>query len=196
MGGCARSGCRRRAAGLYPWAALLGKIADLAAWHKPRRHATLLYTGDLQRLEAEERAATEAFLAHQQAWTDAVRQLLANDPELHRAASEPVLMAYTRLLQFGDSSSLQVAMPWSQERLFHHCPLDFAGSYTTIALRWDKQEMSFDPWPFGVDHFTVSLQGRVLDQSTFANHAAYQAALAAAPLHTLTWEVAPITAGG
>ena len=86
-------------------------------------------------------------------------------------------------------------MPWSQERLFHHCPVDFVGNYTTITLRWEGQEMSFDPWPFGVDHFRVSLQGRELDQATFANHAAYQAALAAAPLHTLTWEVAPRSAG-
>ena len=155
------------------------------------RHAALLYTADLQRMEEGERRATEAFIAQQEAWTEEVRALLANDAELHHAASEAVLMAHTRLLQFGDSSSLQVTMPWSQERLFHHAPVDFVGTYTTITLRWEGQEMSFDPWPFDVDHFTVSIHGRLLEQSTFLDNATYQAALRAAPLHTLTWHVAP-----
>jgi hypothetical protein len=153
------------------------------------RHATLLYSGDLQRLEGEERRATEAFIAKQGDWTNEVRQWLAGDAELHHAASEPVLTAHTRLLQFGDSSSLQVAMPWSHERLFAYCPVDFVGTYTTITMRWAAQEITFDPWPFGVDHFTVSLQGRLLDQNTFPSRTTYQAALAAAPLHSLSWHV-------
>lgn len=159
------------------------------------RHASLLYRGDLQRMEDGERAATEAFLSKQEAWTEAVRRLLADDEELRYAASEAVLMAHTRLLKFGDSSSLQVAMPWSQERRLAHCPVDFVGTYTAIMMRWDGQEISFDPWPFDVDHFTVSLHGRLLDQSTFPSNAAYQRALAEAPFHTLVWHVAPAAAG-
>jgi hypothetical protein len=57
-------------------------------------------------------------------------------------------------------------------------------------MRWVEQQITFDPWPFGVQHFTVNIQGRLLDQSTFPSHNAYQAALAAAPLHRLTWHVA------
>jgi hypothetical protein len=125
-----------------------------------------------------------------------VRQALAGDAELARAASEPVLVAHTRLLQFGDSASLQVAMPWSQERLFPHCPIDFVGSYTAITMRWQGQKIEFDPWPFGVDRFSVSLHGRLLDQSIFPSHEAYRLALAAAPLQTLTWEVGPSALGG
>jgi hypothetical protein len=159
------------------------------------RHATLLYMGDLQRLHGEELRVTEAFIAQQEHWTNAVRQWLAGDTELHRAANELVLTSNTRLLQFGDSSSLQVVMPWSNERLFPHCPVDFVGTYTSITLRWEGQEITFDPWPFGVDHFTVSIHGRLLDHSIFPSHAAYQAALAAAPLHTLVWHVTPERAG-
>lgn len=155
------------------------------------RHASLLYTGDLQRLEGDEERATRAFIAHQERWTEKVRSWLAQDAELHRAAKEAVLMAHTRLLQFGDSSSLQVAMPWSQTRLFAHSPVDFVGTYTEITMRWEGQQISYDPWPFGVDHFIVSLHGRLLDQATFPDNAAYRAALAAAaPLHTLEWQVA------
>ncbi|MCC6453613.1 MAG: DUF3891 family protein, partial [Caldilineaceae bacterium] len=127
-------------------------------------------------------------------WINQVRQLLAGDAELRHAANEPVLMAHTRLLQFGDSSSLQVAMPWSHERLFQLCPVDFAETYATITMRWEGQAISYDPWPFDVDHFTVSVQGRLLDQSTFADNVAYRAALAAAPLHQMRWDVAPLRA--
>jgi hypothetical protein len=155
------------------------------------RHATLLYTGDLQRLNEEERRATEQFIAQQESWANGVRQRLAGDPALHHAASEPVLTAHTRLLQFGDSSSLQVTIPWSNERIFVHCPVDFVGTYTSITLHCAEQEITFDPWPFGVDHFSVSIHGRLLDQNRFPDYAAYHAALAAAPLHTLTWHVAP-----
>ena len=155
------------------------------------RHAALLYAGDLQRLEGDELRATEAFIAQQERWINAVRQRLSGDAALRHAASEPVLMAHTRLLQFGDSSSLQVAMPWGHERLFPLCPVDFAGTYATITLRWEGQTISYEPWPFDVDHFTVSVQGRLLDQSTFADNGAYRAALAAAPLTQMRWEVAP-----
>jgi hypothetical protein len=140
-------------------------------------------------LQGDEREATEAFVAKQAEWTNAVRQTLAVDAELHHAAAEAVLMAHTRLLQFGDSASLQVAMPWSHERLFPHCPIDFVGDYTAIRMRWEGQQIAFDPWPFSVDHFTVSLHGRLLDQSVFPDHGAYRAALADAPLQALTWEV-------
>lgn len=168
-----------RAAAQHPYMGLLTS-----------RHATLLYESDLQRLTGDERHATETFIAHQKRWTDQVRQQLAHDPLLHHAAAEPVLMAHTRLVQFGDSSSLQVAMPWSQERLFAHCPVDFVGTYTALTMHWEGQAITYDPWPFDVDHFTVTLHGRLLDQQTFPDNATYRAALAAAPLHTLEWHVA------
>ena len=159
------------------------------------RHTCLLYQSGLHLLGEEERRATEEFIAQQERWIDEVRQELAQDAALHHAASEPVLMAHTHLLQFGDFSSLQVTMPWSQERLFPHSPVDFVGTYASITMRWEGQEISFDPWPFGVDHFAVSIHGRLLNQAKFDSHAAYQAALAAAPLQTLVWQVAPLTAG-
>lgn len=44
---------------------------------------------------------------------------------------------------------------------------------------------------FAVDHFTVSIHGRLLSQRTFAHVAAYQAALRAAPIVSLSWDVLP-----
>lgn len=154
------------------------------------RHAALLYTADINRLEGDERRATEAFIARQEVWIDEMRQWLAGDETLRHASTEAVLMAHTRLLQFGDSSSLQVSMPWSHERVFVHCPVDFVGNYTSITMRWEGNEISYDPWPFNVDHFTVRVHGKLLDLATFPDDATYQAALAVAPLHWLTWHVA------
>lgn len=153
------------------------------------RHAALLYTADINRLEGDERRATEEFIARQEVWIEEMRQWFANDETLRHAATEPVLMAHTRLLQFGDSSSLQVSMPWSKERIFVHCPVDFVGNYTSITMRWEGNEITYDPWPFDVEHFTVTVHGKLLDQATFPDDQAYQAALAVAPLHVLTWHV-------
>jgi hypothetical protein len=153
------------------------------------RHATLLYTGDTGQLSEAEQKATRAFIDEQAGATERMRDLLADNHEVHHAASDLVLLSHTRLLQFGDSSSLQVTIPWGKERIFAHCPVDFMGSYTAITMRWEANGIAFDPWPFGVDSFMVSIHGRLLSENTFDSHASYRAALAAAPMQTLTWRV-------
>ncbi len=153
------------------------------------RHAVLLYQGDLPDLAPDEHRATTAFIAEQDALLGRVRQAVAGDDELRRATEDAPLYAHTRLLQIGDATSLQVTIPWGPTRRLADCPVDFAGALTAITLTWDKDVMSFDPWPFGVDEFSIGVHGRVLDRPTFPNHAAYQAALAAAPLRRLRWRV-------
>ena len=49
--------------------------------------------------------------------------------------------------------------------------------------------ITFDPWPFGSDSFTVSVHGKLLSQRAFPDHESYHAALAAAPFAQLTWTV-------
>lgn len=167
-----------RAAAQHPYAGLLVS-----------RHASLLYQGDLPNLEPEERRATEAFLAEQEELLRRVRQRVAGDAELRRATEDAPLSAHTRLLQIGDAASLQVTIPWGKTRELAGCPVDLAGTRTQITLTWEGEEIHFDPWPFGVDAFTVSVHGRVLDPTPLPNHAAYQAALAAAPLRPLKWRI-------
>jgi hypothetical protein len=167
-----------RAAAQHPYAGLLVS-----------RHAYRLYQGDLPNLAPAEHRATELFLAEQDDLLRRMRALLAGDEELRRATEDAPLDGNTRLLQIGDSASLQVTIPWGRTRTFPRCPVDFAGTLTEITLTCEGDEIHFDPWPFGIDAFTVSIHGRLLDPTPFPTHAAYQAALASAPLRQLRWRV-------
>lgn len=153
------------------------------------QHAAALYAADLDRLQGDEQAAVAAFIAEQEALVADVRKKVA--PDLARALSPVTLAAHTRLLQFGDTASLQVCMPWGSTRTFAGCPVDFAGETTEIHMAWEGTTIHFTPWPVGVDRFSVSIHGRRLATTHFASHAAYQAALDAAPYGTLSWDVVP-----
>lgn len=168
----------QRAAAQHPYAGLL-----------VGQHAALLYMPDLPRLPVGERQATEALLADQADYLAYLQQLFATDPEMSAALEEATVLAHTRLLQFGDSASLQVLMPWANSRTFPHAPVDFRGEYTPVTMQWAGQTIHFAPWPFAVDEFTVTIHGRLLDQRHFESEAAYHAALAVAPLQRLTWRV-------
>lgn len=155
-------------------------------------HAARLYAADLDRLTGAEHTAVATFIAEQDALVVEARDKFAGDKGFPAQAFTPATLdAHTSLLQFGDFASLQVCMPWSPTRTFAACPVDFQGETTSIEMTWEGQTITFAPWPFGVDHFTVSIQGRRLTQTHFSTHAAYQAALAAAPYMTLTWQVIP-----
>lgn len=94
-----------------------------------------------------------------------------------------------RLLRFGDTASLQVCMPWASNRVIRMLPVDYAGTYGKTLMTFDDATITFDPWPFDVDHFEVDIWGRLLDERTFPSEAAYHAALAAAPWQRLCWQV-------
>ena len=67
--------------------------------------------------------------------------------------------------------------------------MDGAATYTTIQMWYDGETITFDPWPFGVAQFAVQIHGRLLTERQFEETGDYQAALDAAPYHSLTWYV-------
>ncbi len=153
------------------------------------RHAAWLYQGALDQIsDAQVKQATMAFIAEQEALARQVRLLFADNPQFTEWLSEEALNANTRLLQFGDFAVLQVAIPWGNERVMPQCPLNHR-EQVDIRMKFDEKVITFDPWPFGVDSFEVSIYGRLLDQRYFANEAAYHTALVEAPLQQLCWQV-------
>lgn len=169
-----------RAGAQHPYAGLL------VGWH-----ASLLYQSDLIRLTGDEHLAAKTFISNQELRIAQVRHAFADDPILAPALEPTVVQANTRLLQFGDNASLQVCIPWEAERTLHHCPVDFRGAYTSIKMTWDEEVITFSPWPFGVDEFSVSIHGKLLDRPTYPDEQSYQAALTVAPYLHLTWRVVP-----
>lgn len=154
------------------------------------RHAVLLYQGDLERgLPHAARQATEQFIHEQEQLRTIVRRQFGHDPLIGPALAEEVIEAHTWLLKFGDGASLQVIVPWGQERTLAHCPVDFQGAYRAVGMRYEATTITFDPWPFGVAEFMVTIHGKVLDQRIFANQAEYHTALAEAPYQRFSWRV-------
>ncbi|MEZ4618419.1 MAG: DUF3891 family protein [Caldilineaceae bacterium] len=134
------------------------------------------------------RRETIKFIEEQQALPAQVRHLFRDHSAFSPWLCEAALDANTRLLQFGDFAVLQVAIPWANERIVPKCPINHH-EQVDIQMRYDDQQIHFDPWPFGIDSFEVSIHGRLLNQRHFADEAAYHAALAAAPLQPLRWQV-------
>lgn len=155
-------------------------------------HAAILYGVYAGRnLDETTQQAIQGFVDDVGVRAATLRAAWCNVREAEAWLDPRCVLANTRLLQFGDMASLQVIMPWEPRRNLQHCPVDFAGAETTITMTYDDTTTCFDPWPFGVPEFTVSIFGRVLERTHFVDDAAYHAALAAAPFQMLTWRVAP-----
>lgn len=153
------------------------------------RHAAWLYQGALAQITDEQvKQQTLVFMAEQEQLATDVRRLLGEDSSFTAWLSEDALDANTRLLQFGDFAVLQVAIPWGNERVMPQCPINHH-EHVDIQMRFDEKTIVFDPWPFGVDSFAVSIHGRLLNQRLFADETTYHAALAEAPLQQLRWQV-------
>ncbi|NJN84382.1 MAG: DUF3891 family protein [Caldilineaceae bacterium] len=146
------------------------------------RHASLLYGEDSS-------SSTVAFVARQQQLLTDMRQQFAGDPEMSAAFGDAAVVANTRILQFGDSASLQVVIPWAESRTFADCPIDSSGATVAIKMRIEGDAVTFSPWPFDVAAFAVNIHGRLLSQQQFAHEREYHAALQAAPIRTLRWSV-------
>jgi hypothetical protein len=136
-----------------------------------------------------EQVEIHAFFSEQDVLLAKTRYAFRHDRALAAALRDEAMLANTRLLQFGDSTSLQACIPWPSPRTIQRCPVDFAGTYTQIEMVVEEDTITFLPWPFGVDEFSVAIHGRLLDRRAFADHDDYRAALAAAPIRTLTWRV-------
>lgn len=170
-----------RAWGQHPYAALI-----------IGRHASILYEQFQARdaYDPVDNAAVNRFLADQRQLLEQAHQLLGDDPGFVWALQPEVIEANARLLQFGDHASLQVSVPWAKDATLSDCPVDYSGTQTKIRMRYDDAHISFDPWPFAVDQFDVSLEGYLIDQDHFANENAYHQALAKAKFYRQTWQVA------
>lgn len=169
-----------------------------AAWgHHPyaglvvARHAALLYEMSLDRLPftPTEKGLIAAFFEWEKELQGHAHQHFRQSPGLLSAMEAETLDAYTRLLQFCDNASLQLSIPWPSDRLLRFCPTGGPDGYVDIRIRYDETIANFDPWPFGVESFTVTMTGYRLAERRFADKAAYHAALAAAPLCSRTWQV-------
>ncbi|MEA3217805.1 MAG: hypothetical protein QOJ19_3961 [Acidimicrobiia bacterium] len=153
-------------------------------------HAALLYEGLLESLHLgeEEREATQIFIDEQANVRAEARRLLGADEVLAAALEDEAVEAHTRLLQFGDLASLVVCVPWAARRI-ERCPVDMAETFTAISMEFDERRITFDPWPYGVDHFEVTIWGRVLEDRVFPDADAYRQALAVAPGLHKCWSV-------
>lgn len=156
------------------------------------RHAALLYRAFPGRdLDAAALTAIQTFVEETQGLAETLCIAWCEHAPAADWLTSARIDANTRLLQFGDAASLQVLMPWASQCELAHCPVDFGGAETTIVMQFDADHITFDPWPFGVAAFTVSVVGKVVAQTHFATEADYHAALAAAPYHEMVWRVAP-----
>jgi hypothetical protein len=164
----------------HPYAALLVS-----------RHASILYEKFLAQgaYQGENRRAVLDFLAADRAMMERARSLLGGDPDLLAAMQPEVIEINTRLLQFGDHASLQVSVPWPTETTLTGCPLDYTGATVEIRMCYDEQIITFDPWPYSVDQFEVTLEGYLLDEERFADETSYHRALAEASFYRKTWNV-------
>jgi len=152
------------------------------------RHAALLYQGDLPNLTGTVYQYVAEFIADQRMLLDVVRHAYAGDDRYSALLADEVVDANTRLLQFGDHAGLQVTVPWPTQHRMANCPLN-THERIEIEMRYDDAEITFAPWPFGVDHFAVEIHGKLLSARHFTNEEAYHAALAEAPLLRLVWQV-------
>lgn len=167
-----------RVAAQHPYASLL-----------VGQHAALMHEESISLIPAEDQPATLSFINDQKVRIDTARRDLDDNSPCAHALNGPAFEAHTQLLQFGDTASLQVTMPWGSERLFKVCPLDQCGVTVSILMKHDGDVVTFAPWPFAVDVFEVSVHGKLLSTRTFPDVDAYHSALHAAPYHRLVWSV-------
>lgn len=155
------------------------------------RHTYYLYQDALNTLSYTEEGVqiTLDFLAEQETLLERARARMGGDPIYGQALRREAVESNSRLLQFGDRASLQVSIPWSSNFTLANIPVDGRGQFTSIYMQFDETAITFDPWPYEVDHFEVHMHGLLLDQNHFTSEADYHAALAAAPYYRQTWKV-------
>ena len=170
-------------------------IAHAAAQHPYAgllvgQHAASLYVEyPTPSLPAQVQSRIHGFVATQRQQIDQLRDAWQAIPATATWLTAARIEANTRLLRFGDTASLQVCMPWDRDRVIQTVPVDGAGTFTKLRMTYDEDAISFDPWPYAVDSFTVEVWGRLLHAQIFTEAAAYHAALAAAPWLRLCWQV-------
>jgi hypothetical protein len=155
------------------------------------RHASLLYEAFQfqDAYDSPDNCEVVRFLADQKRLLESTRRLLGHDDQYLAALQPEVIEANTRLLQFGDLVSLQVSIPWADQTTIQQCPVDYTGKQTSLEMRFDEETITFDPWPYSVNEFEVTMEGFLLEQKHFDSEEAYHQALANAPYYRRVWRV-------
>ncbi|MEM7535230.1 MAG: DUF3891 family protein [Chloroflexota bacterium] len=159
-------------------------------------HAVLLYESALNTsgLIADEglRKKIQGFIDEHSRLIEQTRPDFAAIPSMQRALTPEAIERNTRYVQLGDTASLQVCMPWAKKHTIPDFPMNDTQT-VDIEMEWgltsDGPMIWFDPWPYHVDLFMVSIHGRLLSQRVFANEQRYHEALARAPYQQLEWQV-------
>ena len=157
------------------------------------RHTSWLYEMmlELEDVDEELHMLIADFIADQQMLIEYVRYIFSDAPAFAESLTDEQIEANARLVQFGDAASLAVSIPWGAERTFPYCPLNAQGGTTSVHMQFDDQEITFDPWPYGVDQFDVTMGGWLLPQRTFDSKANYHRILGEANHYRHTWLVRP-----
>ena len=157
------------------------------------RHTSWLYEMGLalENLDEDLRMLIADFMADQLMLIEYVRYISADDPEFSHYLSDEHIEMNARFVQFGDAASLAISIPWGGEYTFPHGPLDLVRGTTPIHMHFDDQSITFNPWPYGVGQFEVTLNGWLLPQRTFATVEEYRSVLGEANYYRRTWVVQP-----
>ena len=154
------------------------------------RHASMLYADAPANLfTQEEHAHIAEFAADQHMLLELVKDRMQDNARIQARLHVEAVEANAHLLQFGDRTSLQMAMPWESPKTFMRCPVDGEGTYAEMEMTFDEENISFSPWPYAVPHFEVHMHGRLIDQRHFDNEEAYHTALSEASFYSRIWKV-------
>jgi hypothetical protein len=157
------------------WSHAAGKLVRQSAYAAllVSMHGTALYEmRDLERMDEAETGAVRAFLADRR---DEQDELLAQLGETRDAVGPS-----QRLIWTWDFMSLALCLDWA--------PTETEGVGLEPDGAW---RVTVDPWPFAGEALTVRCEGRRLD-GPFADEDAMRAALDAAPIERLEWELRPL----
>jgi hypothetical protein len=147
-------------------------------------------TGLYERYVSEHERATEpvrGYLADEYAFQERLRESLRADAaDVARNAA---------LLRCWDWLSLFLCTGAEGRSAFTAVPAD--GTPADLDLAWSDEartEATLQPWPFADEMLELRVEARLLD-GTYPDQAALDAALAGAPLETLTLVLRPASAG-
>ena len=131
------------------------------------------------------------------AWTDSVidrtieRLREEEPPEFHAAFTRPILKIARRILCINDSVSLMLigALPWKR---FEE-PVCFGSSEVVVRYKSDEWGVRFDPWPYNVDSFSISVNSREISRTTFTSSEDFFEVMGRAPIYRIVHRIMPYT---
>ena len=140
---------------------------------------------------SQDRALLDEFVA----WTDGIidrtiERLRDEEPkEFHPAFKLPILNIARRIISINDSVSLMLigALPW---RKFDE-PVCFGTSEVAVRYRSDEWGVRFDPWPYDVESFSISVNSREIPGMNFSSSEEFFEVMGTAHIHRIVHRVMP-----